>query len=53
MRPEWAPYGTPKGPWTLRPGPGADWAAELKITYVRAEQRVRSLGTTYGGAAGR
>lgn len=49
VRPEWAPHGMPQGPWMLRSGPGACWAAELKITYVRPSQRARSLGVTYNG----
>lgn len=41
-RPEGAPHGMPKNPYTLRSGPGANWAAKLKITYVWAEQRARA-----------
>jgi hypothetical protein len=46
-RPEWAPHGMPHGPWTLRSGPGAGWAAEFKITSVRPRLRARALGLTY------
>jgi len=46
-RPEPVPHTNPQGPWTLRSGPGADWAAELKITTVGAERRALALGVTY------
>lgn len=49
LRPEWAPHGMPKNPWTLRSGSGAGWAAELKIAYVRTERRARALGVNYDG----
>lgn len=40
--PEWSPHGMPKNPWTLRSGPGANWAAGLKISTVGAERRARA-----------
>ncbi|WP_343894165.1 hypothetical protein [Craurococcus roseus] len=48
-RPEPVPHTNPAGPWLLQSRPGAGWAAELKITYVRPDLRARGLATTYRG----